>query len=156
MLISNKKLNKTLRWTLLVLAALSIADLVVARISHPISELFWGYLFGVFVISAAMLYWLLGKPYFKLSVENDLLNFKTGIITNKWLADNVQINKQNLVDFKIKRRLFKKILVVSVLSPNGIIKKHIGISYLSNQKIEQLENTLKELLQEEENEHLFI
>lgn len=156
MLISNKKLNKTLRWTILVLAALSIADFIVARISHPISELFWGYLIGVFLLSAAVLYLLFGKPYFKLSIENDLLNFKTGIITNKWLAENVKINKNNIVDFTIKRRFLKKILVVSVLGPNGIMKKNIGISYLSNNKIAQLENTLQEIVKEEENEHLFI
>jgi hypothetical protein len=156
MSISNQNFKKTLRWALFALAALSIADLVVARINHPISAYFWGYMIAVFTLSLAMLYLLLGKPYFKMSVENDLLNFRTGVITNHWLDEKLKINRHNLVDFKIQRRFLKTMLVLSVLGPNGVMKKNIGISYLSKKKIEKLEDQLSELLAKEENEHLFI
>jgi hypothetical protein len=156
MLVTNKKFRSITRWLLLSLAALSIADLIVARISHPISDFFWGYLIAVFVLTLAMLYLLMGKPYFKMSVENDLLNFRSGIITNHWLDEKFRINKHNLVDFKIQKRFLKTILVLSILGPNGVIKKNIGISYLSKNQINELEAKLKELTAKEENEHLFI
>jgi hypothetical protein len=156
MLISNQNFKKTVRWALLAFAALSIADFIVARINHPVSAYFWGYLIAVFTLTLAMLYLLLGKPYFKMSVENDLLNFRTGIISNPWLDEKLKINRHNLVDFQIQRRFFRTILVLSVLGPNGVMKKAIGISYLSKHKIEALEAKLAELTAREENEHLFI
>lgn len=156
MSISNQKFKKIARWFLLSLAALSIADLIVARISHPISDFFWGYLVAVFVLTLAMLYLLLGKPYFKMSVENDLLNFRSGILTNNFLDEKFRINRHNLVEFKIQKRFLKTILVLSILGPNGIIQKNIGISYLTKKQIADLENKLKDLTSKEENEHLFI
>ena len=157
MYITNRNTKNRFYTVLFTLFVISILDLVLANLSHG-EMYFWGYLFIVNIALVLLIYFILGKPIFEYYIEDDVVEIDSQIFTG-FFRETLFIDKYNLMNFRIHKKLFWKKLTIEYYKNGKLQKKSFSLSYLSKAKVNRLNKNLSKLVrlnQESEERQLFI
>lgn len=96
-----------------------------------------------------------GGKYFEFDSEGSIISMlNRGVILSNYLnyRDKViEIKREQLYQFKYYNFIFYKRLVVYAKGRNGLFKKHLNLTFVSNRKIRYVKLSLSKLIKENGN-----
>src|SRR5210317_455497 len=127
MYISNRNTKRRFYTVLFSLFVISILDLVLANLSDG-QMYFWGYLFLVNIALVLVIYFILGKPIFEYYIEDDVIEIDSQIFTGLF-KETLMIDKYNLMNFRIQKKLFWKKLTIEYYKNGKLQRRNFSLSY---------------------------
>lgn len=159
MKISNKNIRNLIRWSIIAVGIIALADLILAQTGGYWGEFFKGY--SAFIIPAIIFgtYAYIGMPIFQFNAESEVLHIKSHLAFWEVLGKELYVAKKNILKFEIDRKRLRKKLTIHYLKDGKEFSQTFSITLLSSRKIEKLAREL-ELIHSEVrgsgNYHLFI
>lgn len=138
MKISNLNLRNAIRWSVILLGALALADLILAHTFKVMDDPFTGYtalIIPAFILGA---YAYIGNPIFQFNASSEVLHIKSHSSLSDLLGKELFIHKHNLQKMEVERNRLRKKLTVYYLHNGVECREHFSITLLSNKKVEQL------------------
>jgi len=138
MKISNLNLRNALRWSVILLGVIALADLVLAHTFKVVNDPFTGY--TALIIPALILgaYAYTGNPIFQFDASTDVLRIKSHSSLSEFIGKELVVNKKNIQKIEVDRERLRKKLTVYYLKNGKDCKQRFSIALLNNQKIEKL------------------
>lgn len=159
MKITNENIRNFLRWGIIGVAAIALADVIIAQTSGSLGEFFKGY--TALVVPALILgmYAYVGLPIFHFNADSEVLHIKSHIGLSEVFGKELYVPKKNIVKFEIDRKRIRKKLSVHYLKDGKEFSSTFSITLLNNKKIEDLARKVELIHSEVRNQsnyHLFI
>lgn len=159
MKISNANLKNLIRWSIIGLGAITIADVVIAQTTDLLTNVFRGYSAFVVPLLTVAAYAYIGMPIFQFNADSNVLRIKSHLAFTDVFGKELYVAKKNIIRFEIDRQRVRKKLKVHYLKDGKEFSQSFSIALLSNKKIEKLARQV-ELIHSEVNGqgsyHLFI
>ncbi len=148
MRINSSNYRKTFNLVYLFILLALVFDLVIINLEGSLKNAF--YLSPV-AITIALFLWYRGAPVFLYDSDGEVLNFTVKeprlLFLGTAFLTHIEFPKRKLTDYKIRTYPFKRILILSIKSRDGKIKKRkITISYLNKEELRDLKSSLKRVI----------
>ena len=107
------------------------------------------------VVLIGVLYLLYrGNSSFKYDIDGEVLNFTTeNPVFPGWpmFTTHFEFPKRKLLEYRVVEMPLKKMLFVSIKSKQGVVKRRVSISYLSENKLKALRTSLHKVVAQNKN-----
>jgi hypothetical protein len=159
MKISNQKIKRLLRLTILSMAVLAIADALLAQVNGSLGDFFTGYSVIIFPTFIFSVYAVLGPPVFYFDGETEVLHIKSHLVFSRMIGKELYVVRQNLVSMQVDSSGIRKKLHIKYMKGGKEFLETFSISLVGKAQLDKLmayaEGVEQEIIQRDER-HLFI
>ena len=138
MKISNLNLQNIIRWSVIMLGAIALADLILAHTFKVVDDPFTGYTALIIPALIGGIYAYVGNPIFHFNASSDILHIKSHSALTDLIGKEIYVHKKNIQKMEIDRERLRKKLVVYYIKNGVDCKEKFSITLLCNTKIEKL------------------
>lgn len=110
---------------------------------------YYGTLAGIVLLQ---FYVYFGGKYFEYDSEGAILSIvNKGVILSEYLnyrGNVIEIKREQLYKYKYYNFLIYKRMVIYAKGRNGVFKKHVNLTFVSNKKIRYVKHSLSKIIKE--------